>query len=330
MADYTMTADKVKELVTYLAKDFIDNSGLSSIATMHDSVINGDKLAQLKQGGFEEVGIAEGCDPEYTSAEMADKKPWALGDYSMNKKWCVKDIEPELRRGKALYDLTDDEVFNQFVSDYITKSFVESIFARNFFGSTGSTVNGLKNETEGIMKQAMDLIANGDADASQAVAITTNTKAGLRNGTTAIDVLFDVVDAMGDDLKASPNKYVMVGENFYSDLAYCERMAKGCWNETQYEELSNGFKKTTFDGITLIINPLIDPILKKVDGTLAGKRAVIFASAPEYIHVGSKGNEKEGYEANVWFNQDEKAVKASLDFNTGALIGDNKLFVIAY
>lgn len=333
MADYTMSAEKVRELVTYLAKDFINDSGLSAIATLHSGVINGDKLAQLKQGGWEGVKISTGCNPEYDSAEMSDKKPWVLGDYSMNKSFCVTSIEPELRRNKALFDLTDDEVFNKFIADYIQKSFVESIFARSVFGFTGSTVDGLKNDSgsEGILKQAKDLIAGGDADASQAVAITTNTKAALRTGTAAIDLLFEVRDAMSDDLLNNPDAYIMVGKNFYSDLAYCARMCKHDFNESQYEELSNGYKKTNFDGITLIINPFIDGILKKTDDTdFQNKRAVIFASAPQYVHIGTKQSEQEAFESEVWYEKKDKAVYSTLDFNSGALIGSNKDYVIAY
>ena len=258
-----------------------------------------------------------------------------MGTYGLFKEYCETQLNKELLRNQKLFDLTQNDAFNQYVTDYMEKAFNEAIFARAFFQSSAAsdyTTAGLTGNTNGILLQGEALIANGDSDAAQHISIATNTKAALRNGTTAIDVLFDVIDSFSSDLQ--DDAYIMVNQKFFSDLAYCMRNASTnhTWNESQYTELKGGYKAYQFDGYKVIVNPLIDKILEKMQSgdKFYGKRAVIFASNTTSIQVGTREDEDQKFNADVFYDRVDKNVKASFVFNTGSIIALNKNWVSAY
>lgn len=328
--NYTVNTEKIKEITAYLMSSFDKNNQLGEIATLHTGVLASDKLGILTKGGFENVDVAEGCGPDFDNVDMSVKYPWNLGDYSLNLGFCAKDIDPELRRAKKLYDLTDDdEVFGQWLTSFLEKSFVESIFARAIFGSKTSAIKGLSGTTDGAIAQAEAMITNGDAAANQKVAIPTNTMAGLRTGTAAIDALFEVTSNFTDDMKDG-GAFILIGRNFYSDLAYCARMSNAghSFNSEQYKEIGEGWATDVFDGVKLIISPIVDKVLAKIDGNLAGKRAVIFASTVGDLHIGTIQDSENTPETEVWYEKKDKKVYGTMDYNCGTILTPN--FVIAY
>lgn len=327
---YEINTEKIKEITAYLMSSFDKDNQLGEIATMHTGVLASDKLGILTKGGFENVEVSTGCGPEFDDIDMSVKYPWTLGDYSLNLGFCAKDIDPELRRAKKLYDLTDDtEVFSQWLTSFLEKSFTESIFARAIFGSKTSAVKGLSGTTDGAIAQAEAMIVDGTAQASQKVAITTNTMSALRNGTTALDVLFEVTSNFTDDMKDG-GAYILIGKNFYSDLAYCARMCNAghSFNSEQYKEIGNGWATDVFDGVTLVISPIVDKVLAKIDGNLQGKRAVIFASTVNDLHIGTIQDVENQPETEIWYEKKDKKVYGTLDYNAGVILTPN--FVIAY
>lgn len=324
--------DFAVELASYIYDSFIKENGISEIATLFTGVSTGDDVNVFATGSFTEVGDA-GCNPEFKDADVASGKKWTLGSYGTYRKWCEDKLEKELLRNQKLYDLTENEAFMQYVGEYLEQAFNESLVARTLFQSSGSSdyvTAGLSGTSDGLLIQGEKLIANGDADASQHVNIATNTKAGLRNGTTAIDVLYDVIDGFSADLQE--DGYIMVNQKFYSDLAYCMRMNGNKWNETQYTEMKGGYKAYDFDGYKLIVNPYIDRILEQLQSgdKFYGKRAVIFASNVPSIGVATRESEDTTFKSDVWFSKDDNDVKAKVEFNTGAVIAVNRNWVSAY
>ncbi|GEM_PF-3608785 len=327
-----ITKEYAVELARYIFDAFIKENGLNEIATLYTGVVTGDDVNVFAKGSFTEVGSAE-CNPTFGDANVSSGKKWTLGSYGIYKKWCEEQLEKELLRNQKLFDLTENEAFMQYVSEYLEQAFNEALVARTLFQSTDSsdyTTNGLVGASNGLLLQGEALIADGDAKASQLVGITTNTKAWLRTGTNAIDTLYNVIDEFSADLQE--DGYIMVNQKFYSDLAYAMRMNGNKWNETQYEELKGGYKAYNFDGYKLIVNPYIDKILEQmVSGDkFYGKRAIIFASTKLSIGIGTRENEDTSFKADVWFSKDDNDVKAKVEFNSGAIIAVNDNFVMAY
>lgn len=327
-----ITESMAVELAKYIYDAYIKENGIGEIATLFTGVSTGDDVNVFANGSFTEVGDA-GCNPEFTDADVANGKKWTLGNYGVYKKWCEDKLEKELLRNQKLYDLTENEAFMQYVAEYLEQAYNEALVARTLFQSSTSSdyvTAGLSGASDGLLIQADKLVSNGDAEAEQKVTITTNTKAGLRNGTAAIDVLYDVIDGFSADLQE--DGYIMVNQKFFSDLAYVMRMNGNKWNETQYEEMKGGYKEYQFDGYRLIVNPYIDKILEQMKSgdKFYGKRAIIFASTKQSIGVATREGEDSSFKADVWFSKDDNDVKAKVEFSTGAIIAVNRNFVVAY
>lgn len=322
----------VKELSKLILKDFSKETFLGSFGKVYNGIAENDKVGLFQTAnGFTKV-VASSCNPDWQDADVVAETDWSLGNFMLPVAWCYDSLNVELRRLQSLYDLDENEAFQKYASEYLETALAQSIVAKAFFGSTNTadytTITGLGG-VNGLLTQMDNYVTNGDADASQKVSFT-NTKAALRTGTGAIDLLEDLIDSCPEK---SEDSVIVINQALYDDLAYVARVNKGVYFETQWSALFGGLKETTYNGYRVVIVPTLDKVLKQMGSgdKFANKRAIAIMGDRQNFMFGSITKEDAGIGTiDIWFEKNEQKEKGIVKYSLGVAIPDPKGFSYAY
>lgn len=326
--------DFIKELSILLVQDFVRENWLAKIGRTYTGIMDGDNAGIASKGSFKDA-VEASCDPEWTDPDTFATQKWSLGKFMIPKKFCYDNILPEIRRHQSLYNLSEDEAARTWMTSYLENAFAEAVIAKGFFASKNSgdyTTAGFGG-IDGILTQMKNYVAGGEADTDQVTAISTNTKAWLKTGTNAIDVIENVIDDAPASVKGSDDAILIVNQTFFDCLSYCLRIAKGINIESQYSDTFKGLKTATYGGYELVIIPQLDAVMAQMVSGDAwyGKAGVVIFTNKSNLLFGTSSTEEAGV-ADVAISEDFKSQStlALVKFSLGAVVADPKGFQIAY
>lgn len=330
---FNFEKDFIKELSILLAKDFSREDWLAKIGKVYTGIMSGDNIGILSQGSFKDAVIAS-CNPNWGEADDMASQKWDLNTFGVYKSFCYDNLLPELKRAQKLYDLTSNEAAMKWISDYVEKAFVESVVAKAFFASkeAGDYTTAGFDGINGLFTLAQNFVAGGQADANQITPITTNTKAALKAGTTAVDIIETLIDDAPADVKGDENAVIIMNQTMYDAMAYNLKINKGIYIESQWSALFNGLKETTYNGYKLVVIPTLDKIMgQMVSGDkFYGKAGIAMFTTTDNILFGTTSDDEAGV-ANVDVFEDKTSqdTKAVVKYSLGAAIADPKMFQLA-
>lgn len=336
----------IKNLHDLLVMTNFTDENLEQLFTFRQNVQQGDKLGWT--GEMSEVGWAGApCNPEYrTPTISAAEKQWDLGDWSMPLKWCYEEFmntmaEYALKTGTDIHDLTGTDIMDVLIYPALDEAMKRMYMRFIWFGdkniSEGEITAGLDVElfkpTDGLFKQ---LFAIGAANPSQRVNIAANQEATMAAQMSAIKqqgVAIGIFESLLEN--ADPRIASMDGAALFVTKSLADALTKDLKREYKeilpWEQVFNGIRVTEFDGVKVYALSVWDRMIQRYqnNGTVLNlPHRAVFAS-PKQIFVGSPANSIIS-DLDIWFNKDERVVKAYAAGRLGTLIGEDNLFQLAY
>ena len=336
----------IKSLRDLLVMTNFTDENMEQFFTFRQNIQNGDKLGWT--GEMSEVGWAGApCNPEYrTPTIVAAEKEWEIGDWSMPLKWCYEEFmntmaEYALKTGTDIHDLTGTEIMDVLIYPALDKAIKRMYWRFIWFGDKNTTegdiTTGMDVElfkpNDGLFKQ---LFAIGAANANQRITIEANQESTMAAQMRAIKqpgVAISIFDSLLED--ADPRIASLNGASLYVTKSLADALAKDLKREYKeiltWENVFNGIKVTEYEGVKIYSISIWDRMIQRYQNngvTLNLPHRAVFGS-PSQMFVGSPAN-KIISDLDIWFNKDERVVKAYAAGRLGTLIGEDNLFQLAY
>lgn len=246
---------------------------------------SGDPIALI--GALEDVGKAgAGCDPEYESKGIANQlKRWKLGEWSIPIKICYKSLEGTfaqlgLKGGTEIGDLTDTDVLAIY-TDALNRAIVEMFWRFGWFGSLkaktiadgGVVTNGTDlakiNVCDGLWQRIYTQVAANAAQLTKIEANAQKTYAAQKEAALAEGYATGILDTlmMEADSRISGNSNAVV----FVTKALADALTVDIKNWYKYslpwEVVFDGFKTTSYNGVTIVAVSIWDRIIKSYENT---------------------------------------------------------------
>lgn len=336
----------IKSLRDLLVMTNFTDENMEQFFTFRQNIQNGDKLGWT--GEMSEVGWAGApCNPEYrTPTIVAAEKEWEIGDWSMPLKWCYEEFmntmaEYALKTGTDIHDLTGTEIMDVLIYPALDEAIKRMYWRFIWFGDKNTTegdiTTGMDVElfkpNDGLFKQ---LFAIGAANANQRITIEANQESTMAAQMRAIKqpgVAISIFDSLLED--ADPRIASLNGASLYVTKSLADALAKDLKREYKeiltWENVFNGIKVTEYEGVKIYSISIWDRMIQRYQNngvTLNLPHRAVFGS-PSQMFVGSPAN-KIISDLDIWFNKDERVVKAYAAGRLGTLIGEDNLFQLAY
>lgn len=336
----------IKSLRDLLVMTNFTDENMEQFFTFRQNIQNGDKLGWT--GEMSEVGWAGApCNPEYrTPTIVAAEKEWEIGDWSMPLKWCYEEFmntmaEYALKTGTDIHDLTGTEIMDVLIYPALDEAIKRMYWRFIWFGDKNTTegdiTTGMDVElfkpNDGLFKQ---LFAIGAANANQRITIEANQESTMAAQMRAIKqpgVAISIFDSLLED--ADPRIASLNGAGLYVTKSLADALAKDLKREYKeiltWENVFNGIKVTEYEGVKIYSISIWDRMIQRYQNngvTLNLPHRAVFGS-PSQMFVGSPAN-KIISDLDIWFNKDERVVKAYAAGRLGTLIGEDNLFQLAY
>lgn len=336
----------IKSLRDLLVMTNFTDENMEQFFTFRQNIQNGDKLGWT--GEMSEVGWAGApCNPEYrTPTIVAAEKEWEIGDWSMPLKWCYEEFmntmaEYALKTGTDIHDLTGTEIMDVLIYPALDEAIKRMYWRFIWFGDKNTTegdiTTGMDVElfkpNDGLFKQ---LFAIGAANANQRITIEANQESTMAAQMRAIKqpgVAISIFDSLLED--ADPRIASLNGAGLYVTKSLADALSKDLKREYKeiltWENVFNGIKVTEYEGVKIYSISIWDRMIQRYQNngvTLNLPHRAVFGS-PSQMFVGSPAN-KIISDLDIWFNKDERVVKAYAAGRLGTLIGEDNLFQLAY
>lgn len=326
--------DFAVELSTLLAEDFDRADYLAAIGNCYSGVLSGDKVGVVPNGVFGDAVVAQ-CNPAWGTPKALVNTTWVLGSFMIPKQYCYDTMASEIKRYEKLYELSTIDAAKKWISSQVESAFAASVVAKAFFGSTTTAdyASAGFEGVNGIFTQCANYLGSGDADASQATVIGTNTKAWLKTGTNALEAIENMISDAPTDVKASENAVIVMNEGFYDALMFNLKVNKGVFIESQWSALFGGFKATTYNGYKLVVVPMMDKVLGAMatgDKFKDHPNMALFTTSDNLL-FGASTNEQAGLgSVDIFDDKNTQTTKAIVKFSLGALVPNPKGFQLCY
>lgn len=310
-SQFTLDNGAVKSLSEVLFTTAFAENPLFDICTKQTQVENGKKLDFVDSMG--EVGLAgRGCDPEYSAVAIKGlEKAWELGDWSIAKKICYKEIENtiakySLNTGTDKDNLTNTEFWNKIMLPLLDKALTEFYWRAAWFGDknaenitdggiiTDGVDTSLLSMTDGLWKRLAAIIATTPAQRTTIAANAETSYAQQKSSIKAQGIalaIFDDILSNADSRIAANGGYLMVTNSLYQ--AFRRDYTLMYHDTIPFYEVSEGVKLPTYDGI--VVKPVMewDTLITKYenDGTkLNNPHRAVFAN-PDNLFVGTSAKD---------------------------------------
>ena len=336
----------IKSLRDLLVMTNFTDENMEQFFTFRQNIQNGDKLGWT--GEMSEVGWAGApCNPEYrTPTIVAAEKEWEIDDWSMPLKWCYEEFmntmaEYALKTGTDIHDLTGTEIMDVLIYPALDEAIKRMYWRFIWFGDKNTTegdiTTGMDVElfkpNDGLFKQ---LFAIGAANANQRITIEANQESTMAAQMRAIKqpgVAISIFDSLLED--ADPRIASLDGAGLYVTKSLADALSKDLKREYKeiltWENVFNGIKVTEYEGVKIYSISIWDRMIQRYQNngvTLNLPHRAVFGS-PSQMFVGSPANQIIS-DLDIWFNKDERVVKAYAAGRLGTLIGEDNLFQLAY
>lgn len=325
--------------------NFLDEN-MEQFFTFKQNIQQGDKLGWT--GEMSEIGWAGApCNPEYrTPTISAAEKQWDLGDWSVPLKWCYEEFmntmaEYALKTGTDIHDLTGTDIMDVLIYPALDEAFKRMYMRFIWFGDKNTTSENITagmdvelfRPNDGLFKQ---LFSIGASNPSQRITIEANAEASMAAQMKAIKnpgVAISIFDQLLEE--ADPRIASMDGAALYVTKSLADALTKDLKREYKeiitWEQVFNGIKVTEYNGVKVFSISVWDRMIQRYQNngvTLNLPHRAVFGS-PKQMFVGSPANSVIS-DLDIWFNKDERVVKAYSAGRLGTLIGEDNLFQLAY
>lgn len=345
---FTLNNQGVTELGKVLFTTVFMEGDLFATCSRQTGVKNGSILDFVDNMG--EVGKAgRGCNPIYENVNIKGlEKTWELGDWSIAKYICYKELENTiaqycLNTGTSKDDLTSTEFWNKIFLPLLDRAMTEMLWRKAWFGDKaakniaegGIITDGMDTKLvstcDGLFKRLLAIVA---ANASQRTTIAANAEASAASQKSAIKAegvaleIFDNVLADADSLIAPNGGRLMVTNSLYQ--AFRRDYTKLYKDTIPFTEVAEGVKLPTYDGIP--VQPVMewDNLINKYEnnGTkLNNPHRLVFAN-PDNLLVGTSAT-SELAEFDTFFEKKERQNYTYAANDLGTLVGEDKLVHVA-
>lgn len=349
IGNMTVSNGAIESLRDLLIQTAYKDPDLEAIITPVFNARNGDKLGWL--GDLAPIGNAgAGCSPTYANAtQYFAEKTWAIGQYSSPLKWCYQDYmatiaEYALKHGKEIGDITATEIMDIVIAPALEKAIKEMYWRIAWFGDTaaanvsnsGVITNGVSTTlftaADGLWKR---LFAVGTGNAAQVETITANsaaTAAAQKSGILTQGVATGIIDnvLLNADSRIAQNGGVLLMTDSMAK-ALTHDIKKSYNYQTTWEDVMDGVKMTTYDGVPVYSIAIWDRMIKAYQNngtTLNLPHRVVYAS-PKQLLVGTP-SDKLLQDFDIFFDRTDRTTKAYLAGSIGTLIGEDDLVHLAY
>lgn len=311
----------------YFFRDVLMNENyLRRIGTFETGLLSGrDTVGLVNRPGYLE-GVAAQCNPTYKDGGNIDTVNWELADIELPFKWCYADIEAEMKRNQALYDLSSNDAFMKIIKDWMTIALVNNSLALALFGDKTSSEAKLTH-IDGIIKRA---IAAGhrtsidNADQSMAAMIA-NMK--------AVEYVEKMLLEAPQKLKNATDKEIIMSQALWDAIHYNITISKGIYIETQWNKLFDGFgSETTWHGYKVVVIPTIDDIISSVVGNvLEGKPYFAMLTTESNVRFGSINSNQAGISSiDIFTDKKEKMTYADAVYSIGTQMPQTDMVHVLY
>lgn len=336
----------IKSLRELLTLTQFGSEEMSRFYNFRRNIQNGQKLGWI--GEMSDIGWAGAkCNPVYrTPAIDAAEKEWKIGDWSAPLKWCYEEFlgtvaEYALKQGTNIQDLTSTDIMDVVIMPALEKAMTRMYWRFIWLGDESATSDSLTagvdaelfKPCDGLFKQ---LFAVGAANPAQRVNIAANQEDTFSAQMTAIKqpgVAIGIFDSLIEN--ADPRIASMDGAAIMCTKSMGDALAKDLKREYKdiltWEDVVSGVRVTEYNGVMIYAISEWDRMIAKYQNNglkvNLPHRAVF--GAPSQLLVGSPADSVVS-DLDVWFNKDERVVKAYLAGRLGCLIGEDDLFNLAY
>lgn len=314
---------------------------------------HGEKVGFVGEFGL--IGKASTkCNPVFDNDIMStSEKTWDIPEWEVAEKICYADLEGTLaqvamKTGTDIADLTGSDYIDHVVLPRLELAIRKMLLRFVWFGDKAAKVvseGGILKAgtdvskftvTDGLWKRIYSLVA---ADGARHTAIAANSetswaaqKAAFRAAGVATDTLDNLISDASLVLRQQPNGVIYITQAF-KDALDRDIKANNKGSDMQWEALFDGIKKSTYNGIEIVVVPFWDEIIQGYEGTANANQY----NKPFRALYTVKDNLLAGVESDseladieIWFNRDEQLNKIHAKDKIGTLIAQDDLVQVAY
>lgn len=306
-------------------------------------------------GEFGLIGKASSkCNPEFGNDVIAtDEATWDIPEWEVAEKICYADLEGTLaqvgmRTGTDIADLTGTDYVDYVIMPRLELAIRKMLMRFVWFGdkSAANVADGgvIKagvspdyfKVTDGLWKRIFAVVAADSARHTTIAANAQTTWANQKSAFRSSGVATGVMDALISDaplvLREQSNGVIYITQVF-KDALDADIRANNKGSELQWESLFDGIKKTSYNGIDVVVIPFWDEIIQNYEATSnSGQYNKPFRAVYTIKDNLLAGTESESELAaiNIWFNMDEQMNKILAKDKIGTLIAQADLIQAAY
>lgn len=336
----------VKDLRELMVLTNFTDESMEQFFTFRQNVQQGDKLGWV--GEMSEIGWAGAkCNPTYKHPTINfAEKTWKIGDWSVPLQWCYEEFlntmaEYALKTGTDIHDLTGTDIMNVLIMPALEEAYRRMFWRFIWFGdentTEGDVTAGMDVElfkpTDGLFKQ---LFSIGASNAAQRITIAANQETSMAAQMSAIKQRGVAIGIFDDLLESADSRIAsMDGAALYVTKSLADALTKDLKREYKdiltWEQVFKGVNVTEYNGVKVFAVSVWDRMIQRYQNngvTLNLPHRAVFGS-PKQMFVGSPAGSIIS-ELELWFNRDERVVRAYSAGRLGTLIGEDDLFQLAY
>lgn len=349
-SQFTLNNQGVDNLAKVLFTTAFTMNPLFNTCTAKAGVRNGQKLDYVDSMG--DVGnTGRKCDPTYTSVTITGfEKTWALGDWSIPKKICYKEIENTiaeycLRTGTERENIIGTEFWDKILMPLLEKALEDMYWRMAWFSDTaadhitdGGNITNTADLTlltmcDGLWKR---LFAIATANTAQRTTIAANSQSTIALQTSAIKtagvalgIVDDLVSYADSRIAEASDSRIMLTRSLYQ--AFRKDYANKYHETIPFMEVADGVKIPTYDGVPILEVKEWDINISKFENSgtaLNNPHRGVFVS-PKNLFVGTEAKNTLA-DVTATFDDVTRNNYFYAASNLGTLVGEDALVQVAY
>lgn len=349
-SDFTLNNQGVTDLGKVLFTTSFLLNPLFNTCTAKPGIKKGEKLDFVDNMG--DVGNAgRKCDPDYTNVVITGfEKTWALGDWSIPKKICYKELENTiaeycLRTGTDRENLIGTEFWDKILMPLLNKALEQMYWRMSWFGDTAAETitdgGNIKDGTDLSLLTMCDglwkrIFAVAAANASQRTTILANTEnsisaqmQNIKGEGVALGIVDDLVSYADARIAQADDATIMLTRSLYQ--AFRKDYANKYKETIPFMEVANGVKVPTYDGVPILeVNEWDINIAKfETNGTKYNNPHRGLFVSPKNLFVGTQASDTLA-DVTSTFDDVTRNNYFYAASDIGTLIGEDALLQVAY
>ncbi len=349
--NYTPDNGALREVGELLYSQILTPEKLGSIFTIFPNQYNGNKVGFVGEFGL--VGKATtGCNTAWGSSSLGgSEKEWKMKEIALREEICYSDLVPTLaktalKKGVNIADLTGTDVLEDVFVPRAVVAWDKTQMRYAFFGDTsaanvtsgGVIKDGVDvdyfNAVDGIFKQAYEIVAT---DSERRVTILANAqnsisaqKSAFKASGVATGIMDDLIASADMKLRQAPNQVIIITQAF-KDALDADIRKTNVGSNLQWESIFNGMKQAEYNGIRVVVMPILDEMIQSYQGDGIAYNEPYRAIYTSVDNLGyAVGGASEVGEVKIFFDDKSETTNMKIADSIGALIFDDKLIQVAY